>query len=104
VVSFAAPQLSAQVDTPTTPRPSINLTLEQRHVIKELMKDIKVEKAPADTQVTVGAEVPTKVSLQPMPQEIGQKVPQVKTHMFFVTPDKVVIVDPKDNKIAEVLE
>ena len=38
-----------------------------------------------------------------MPTLVGQKVPQVKTHRFFVTGQQIVIVDPKDNKVADVI-
>jgi len=39
-----------------------------------------------------------------MPAEIGTKVPQVKTHRFFVTADRIVLVNPNDNRIADVIE
>jgi hypothetical protein len=39
-----------------------------------------------------------------MPVEVSAKVPQVKSHSFIVKDDKVVIVDPKDNKIAALVE
>jgi hypothetical protein len=48
--------------------------------------------------------VPAGVTLQPLPVEVSAKVPQVRTHSYFVEQDKVVIVDPKDNKIAAVVE
>jgi hypothetical protein len=52
---------------------------------------------------SVGDTVPQDVSLQAMPTLVGQKVPQVKTHRFFVTGQQIVIVDPKDNKVADVI-
>ena len=36
--------------------------------------------------------------------EIGLKVPQIKAHRFMYTADRILIVDPKDNKVAEVIE
>jgi hypothetical protein len=42
--------------------------------------------------------------MQPMPPDVGRKVPQVKAHLFLVTADEIVIVDPKDNKVAELIE
>jgi hypothetical protein len=39
-----------------------------------------------------------------MPSEIARKVPQVKAHRYFVTAQQIVIVDPKDNKITEVIK
>jgi hypothetical protein len=39
-----------------------------------------------------------------MPVEVAVKVPQIKSHSFVVKDDKVVIVDPKDNKVAALIE
>jgi hypothetical protein len=48
--------------------------------------------------------VPQQVELHPIPSLIGQKVPQVKAHRYFVTQEQIVLVDPNDNRIAEVIE
>jgi hypothetical protein len=106
----------AQIPGTSGPTPSfsqqtaetVNLTMEQRHVIKELIiKDMKI--APPSDQATkvptaVGQVVPAGVPLQPMPVEVSAKVPQLKAHSFLVRDDKVVIVDPKDNKVAALVE
>jgi hypothetical protein len=95
----------AQVPTeqPAAATRSINLTVENRHVIKEIVKDLHVQSAPGNVALTVGATVPQSV-LQPLPAPVGEKVPQVKSHVFFVKDDKIVLVDPKENKIVEVIE
>jgi len=89
---------------PATAR-TINITAEQRHIIKEIvLKAPNVEKAPADVDVTVGSTVPSTVTVQPFPTDVSTKVPQVNAHTFFVQGDKVIIVNPVDNKIAEVVD
>ena len=87
---------------PTTPK--LNLTLEQRYTIKEIIKDVKADGAPANVQAAVGEPIPQGVSPQPMPTAVAQKVPQVKAHRYFLTEEQVVIVDPKDNKVVEVIK
>jgi hypothetical protein len=82
----------------------LNLTLEQRHVIKEIIKDMKTDSARAEFVPAVGDPIPATVKLQPMPADIAQKVPQVKSHTFFITDEQIVIVDPKDNKVADVIK
>ena len=90
------------------PAETVNLTMEQRHVIKELIvKDMKI--APPQDQAAkvpsaVGAVVPSGIPLQPMPVEVAAKVPQVKAHSFLVKDEKVLIIDPKDNKVAALIE
>jgi hypothetical protein len=71
---------------------TINLTVEQRHVIKEIVKDMPVENAPE------GAV------LRAFPSEITQKVPSIKSHKFFVKGQQVVIVSPDGNDVVEIIE
>ena len=85
-------------------QPKINLTLEQRHVIKEIIKDVKVQPAPANIETSVGAKVPAGVNLNPMPTEVSEKVPQIKSHLFFLKDGKVVLVDPKDNTVIDAID
>ena len=98
--------LNAQPSGPTLPPRSVNLTVEQRHTIKEIIKDMKVEDAGAkNVPMSIGDVVSASaVQLRPMPVEVASKIPQVRTHSFFVKDGRVVVVDPKDNKIADVVE
>jgi hypothetical protein len=115
VLTLALP-VEAQVpaSAPSTapamkPADTVNLTMEQKHVIKEIiLKDLKVAE-PADQQAAkvptqVGETVPSGIPLQPMPVEVSAKVPQLKSHSFLVKNDKVIVVDPKDNKVAALIE
>jgi hypothetical protein len=84
---------------------TVNLTMEQKHVIKEIiLKDLKVQPQTASIPTAVGETIPSGIPLQPMPVEVAAKIPQVKSHSFVVKDDKVVIVDPKDNKVAALVE
>jgi hypothetical protein len=96
-------QTPANPEVPATAR-TVNLTLEQRHVIRELVRDLKITPATDDSKVAAGDEVPGKVQAQPIPALIGQKVPQIKSHRFYVTQHQIVIVDPQDQKVVEVIE
>ena len=106
MLSCISSSMTAQTPAqePVTVSPKLNLTLEQRHVIREIIKDIKSEPASAEVRATVGEKVPQDIKLQPMPSDVAQKVPQVKTHRFFVAGGQIVIVDPKDNVVAEVIK
>jgi len=106
--------LPVEAQVPSTapvvkPADTVNLTMEQKHIIKEIiLKDLKVAE-PADQQAAkvptqVGETVPSGIPLQPMPVEVSAKVPQLKSHSFLVKNDKVIVVDPKDNKVAALIE
>jgi hypothetical protein len=104
VLALAQPAPAPTPGAPAATR-TVNLTAEQRHIIKEIvLKEIKVEKPPADVDITVGAAVPESVSLHQFPPDVTQKVPQVKAHSFFVKDDQVVVVSPTSNTITEVIK
>jgi Protein of unknown function (DUF1236) len=65
---------------------------------------MKVDATSANVQATIGDPIPQGISPQPMPTDIAQKVPQVKAHRFFLTAQQIVIVDPKNNTVAEVIK
>ena len=70
-------------------RPSVNLTAEQHHIIKEIvLKDMKVPPATAEVRLSIGEPV-SGVALQSFPPSITEKVPEVKSHNFFVKNDQV---------------
>src|SRR5215813_5540970 len=96
-----APQQGPSQDV-LAPAPKLNLTLEQRHTIKELVKDMKAD--AANVQAAIGEPIPPCINPRPMPSDVSQKVPQVKSHRFFLTAQQIVIVDPKDNKVADVIK
>jgi hypothetical protein len=109
MLSFTGPAAQAQIapqqgppQDVLAPAPKLNLTLEQRHTIKEFVKDMKAD--AADVQAAIGEPIPPGVSPRPMPSDVSQKVPQVKSHRFFLTAQQIVIVDPKDNKVADVIK
>jgi hypothetical protein len=95
-------QTAPQQPPVLAPAPKLNLTLEQRHTIREFVKDMKTD--TADVKAEIGEPIPPGISPRPMPPEVGQKVPQVKSHRFFLTAQQIVIVDPKDNKVADVIK
>jgi hypothetical protein len=85
--------------------PTINLTMEQRHIIKEIvLKDLNIKKAATGIPESIGDLVPPEVDLNPFPSEVYQRVPPVKSYAFFLKDNRVIIVNPKDNKIADVIE
>ena len=83
---------------------TLNLTMEQRHIIKEIIKGLKIENEPKKIQIRIGQVIPKTVLLRAMPVDISEKVSQVKNHLFFLKNDQIVLVDPKDNKVVDVID
>ena len=100
-------QVQAQSTTPEigpTPR-TINLTAEQGFIIREIvLKDLHVPNAQSNAPQTIGDAVPQSVELYPIPPEVAAKVPQVKSHLFFVKDDEIFLVSPSDRHISDVIK
>ena len=111
-ILFASAPWTVQVQgqSPITPAiepapRTINLTAEQEFIIREIvLKDLNVPKAKPDAPETIGDAVPESIELHPIPPEVAAKVPQVKSHEFFVKDDKIILVSPSDRRIADVIQ
>jgi hypothetical protein len=100
----ATGQVSPEQPSPPSSR-SIQITNEQGHVIKEfLLKDPSIKKEAGNASLSAGDTVPQGIELRPFPSDVISKVPQIKSHSFFVRGEQIFIVDPKDNKIADVID
>jgi hypothetical protein len=103
-----APAQAPATSPVVKPTDTVNLTMEQRHIIREIIiKDMKIaepQDQAAKVPTQVGETVPAGIPLQPMPVEVSAKIPQIKAHSFLVKNDKVIIIDPKDNKVAALIE
>jgi hypothetical protein len=97
-----APATAQTLEAPAQAK--INLTLQQKYVIREIIKDAAVEPVQSKQDLSIGAEVSTSVKLQAIPAEIADKVPQIKSHMFFIADKKIVLVEPGKRKIDEVID
>jgi hypothetical protein len=99
--------LTAQVqkDAPiVSSERTINLTEENRYVIREVvLKDPNVPKEQGP-RAAIGDPLPPGVATQPFPADVAQKIPSLRSHRFFVTDQEVVIVDPKSNKVADIVK
>ena len=89
---------------PSATTSTVNLTLEQRHIIRELVREVKTPNASVASKLSAGDAVPNGIEAQPMPALVASKVPQVRSHRFFVTQQQIAIVDPQENKVVEVIE
>jgi Protein of unknown function (DUF1236) len=96
----------AQTNAPpaVAPAPRLKLTAEQEYIIREIvLKDSDVQKENSAPE-TIGDTVPDDVKLYPLPPEVIQKVPQARSHMFFVKDDEVILVSSSDRRVADVIK
>ncbi len=82
----------------------LTLTMEQRYIIKEFIKDRRVASEPSNVKIGIDQVIPKTVQLQAMPADVSAKVSQVRNYSFFVKDAHVVLVDPKDNKVVDMID
>ncbi|OAP36525.1 hypothetical protein AU381_18670 [Sinorhizobium glycinis] len=84
----------------------VNVTVEQKTEITQIIKEEKVEPIDVDFDVSVGVAVPetVKVKLRPLPPRIIKIVPRYEGYLFFILADgRIVIVEPSSLKIVVIL-
>jgi len=101
-----AENVHAQSNAPPSvaPAPRIKLTAEQEYIIREIIfEDSSIQKQNSAPD-SIDDVVPDDVKLYPMPADVIQKVPQVRSLTFFVKDDEVILVRSSDRRIADVIK
>jgi hypothetical protein len=76
---------------------------QQKMVWNDLHGQATKQKAPSGFMPTVGAVVPSTVKIEPVPSKAATDVPTLKSFDFAMVNGKLLIVNPSDKKIAEVI-
>ena len=83
---------------------TLNLSGKQQKTIwKDMQRHAANQAAPAGFTATVGAAIPAGVSTYPVPRVATRDVPAVKPYRYAMLDNKVVLVNPSDHKIADVV-
>jgi ABC-type glycerol-3-phosphate transport system substrate-binding protein len=98
-----APAGSMQKQTTTTTT-TWTVNPEERTVIRDYVVKEKVRPERIKEEISVGIPVPTDVELQPVPQEIYEKVPEAQHYQYFDWNGRVVFVDPASRKVVQIVD
>ena len=102
----AASHLSKMSNTTSKTAASDTLTLsgdQQKSIWNDLSGHAANESAPSGFNVAVGAQVPNSMKTYPMPRQAARDVPAAKPYRYAMTQDKLLIVNPGDHKVADVV-
>lgn len=83
---------------------TIDLTPEVRTHFHEYIVKEKVEPVEVQTEVSAGAEAPAEVTLQPIPDVIVERAPELEGHRYFVVDDKIYVVGADSREVVTVIE
>jgi Protein of unknown function (DUF1236) len=101
--STAAPKSSASSTMSRSASDMLSLTgTQQKSAWKDLGKSSS-QSAPSGFRPMVGAVVPSAIKIEAVPSKAATDVPQLKPYDFAVVQGKLLIVNPADKKIAEVI-
>ena len=84
--------------------PNLNLTAAQKQTIYSSISSQKQkETAPPSFHVAVGAVVPGSVELQALPKTIVDLIPDLKDYQYAMVANQVLLVDPKNKQVVEII-
>ncbi|HEY3791941.1 MAG TPA: DUF1236 domain-containing protein [Bradyrhizobium sp.] len=84
-----------------------NLTLtrsQQRTAWRDLSKQASNQTAPSNFTASVGATIPGDVTIKAVPAKVAARVSSLKPYDFALLNDKLVIVNPNDKKVVDVIK
>jgi hypothetical protein len=92
----------AAVKSQPTDRVSLTDT-QQKKAYGDLFMPPFAQTPPSGFEATVGAVVPKSIATAPITPKAAADVPKLRLYDFAMIKNKLLIVNPLDNKIAEVV-
>lgn len=77
----------------------VKLTTEQRETFKRVARPMNT--APVASS---GSSGPSCMTLQPVPEELTRSNPELANYRMLAIGDQIVLIDPKDQKIVDVIQ
>jgi Protein of unknown function (DUF1236) len=107
VTAAAAAGMAKSSSSSTMSKPaSDTLTLtstQQKTAWNDLRGQAAKQKAPSSFKATVGAVVPSTLKIEPVPSKAASAIPALGSYDFAMVQGKLLIVNPSDKKIVEVI-
>jgi len=96
---------AAQTGGTTEPSMALQLTPQQRTAIYRGVIGNKLRTPPpANLPTTVGTQIPPATELYTLPDAVMAEAPSAKFYRYTVAQDRVVIVDPTNLKVVDVIQ
>jgi hypothetical protein len=83
-----------------------NLTLtrsQQRTAWQDLSKQASNQTPPSNFTASVGATIPGDITIKAVPAKVAARVSSLKPYDFARLDNKLVIVNPNDKKVVDVI-
>jgi hypothetical protein len=76
---------------------------QQKSIWKDISRNAANQSAPSGFNAAVGTAIPATINTYPLPRQAARDVPAAKPYRYAMLQDKVLIVNPSDKKIADVV-
>ena len=81
----------------------LTLTNSQREAIWQMLGSQATQDNSTSPKLNVGQVVPNSVSLQPLPNNISDKVPMVKSYDYAMFDNQILIIDPSTKQVVAIV-
>ena len=82
----------------------LQLAPEKRRIIKEIVLKERQMPRCEDVRLSVGEELPRTIEVRTFSDEIVREVPEIRSYRFCVKDSEVILVDPTEYRIVEVID
>ncbi len=80
------------------------LSSEQRTKITTIIRRHKVSPVHLNVSISVGARIPERVHLYPLPVEVVDVYPEWRGYDYILVGDEILVIDPRNHEIVAILE
>ena len=80
-----------------------DLTQTQQQAVSDGLANQPAQSSPSNYQAQVGAKVPDSMHGQQMPNNVASQVPETKNLLFIKLPDRILLLDPDTQMVAEII-
>jgi len=96
--------LSLAATTPRQPEDHLHLTeMQQKNAYDDLYMQPFAQTPPPGFKPAIGAAVPHSIAIGRMPPKAVSAVPALSDYTFAIIENKILVVNPSDDKIADVI-
>lgn len=105
----AAVPAAAQTTHPgaeTNPAAVLDLKLsiaQKQTIYTSISSQKQKETAPPAFRAALGAVVPSSIELQALPKTIVELIPELKDYQYAMVANQVLLVDPKNKLVIEII-
>jgi hypothetical protein len=80
-----------------------NLSPAEEQAVTRGLADQPTQNMPSGFTGQVGSKLPLSETGKPLPSDVQAQVPEVKQMLFVKLPDRVLLIDPDSQAVAEIL-